>query len=169
MSDELRTALEQVTAYLERRPGKAQLDGAKLRLECGTKYVRVWWFWTVLVLLPDGRAFAPKSNGGGRLPNFNRPVGNVIELVKRKNWQKLIRFELTEYKQPEFIVLDPSLQPNACGACGRTKHVQRTVVGPRCSHCRGADVRHMNAVRSLGHVPTANGRSLRTNADYHRS
>lgn len=55
--------------------------------------------------------------------------------------------------------------PKKC-ICGRTANVQNTVVGPRCQYCRGSDVRHMNSVRQLGGMPTANGKPLPTNASY---
>ena len=91
MSEELSTALAKVFNHLKTNPRGARLDG-ELSIECAFKYIRVWNSWTILVLLPNGDAFEPNSTGGGRLPNFGCPIGNIIELVKKPGWQKHTRF-----------------------------------------------------------------------------
>jgi len=171
-SPELRDALKKVLNHLNQNPGRADLSGEKLWLEYGTKYIRVWWSWTVLVLTPDGEAYEPTQSGPGRSPNFNRPVGNILHLVQRKNWSKQVRFTLTQqFRYPHTIAFTHPPRVPSCTApgCIRTGNLRDTVLGRRCAICRGVDTRHMNTIRQLGGVPRAHGRVLRTNEDYYRS
>jgi len=168
MSKELSQALAQVMDHLHKNPGQARLDGTELHIECAFKYIRVWFSWTVLVVLPNGDAFEPLNSGDGRLPNWNRPVGNIIELVKRRNWQRLVRFRVGTANYPEAILLGQPAASAECQVCHRSAGVRATAVGLRCSYHRGADVRHMNDVRQLGGMPRVGRRALKTDADYYR-
>jgi hypothetical protein len=166
-SPELGDALKKVLDHLNQNPGKAEMHDEPLWLEYGTKYIRVWWAWTVLILTPDGKAYQP-GRGAGRLPNFNKPVGNIIRLVHRKNWQKQVWFTLNKSGTPETIAFSRPPRQAKCTVpgCGRTTNLANTVLGLRCSRCRAVDIRHMNSVRQLGGMPRANGKALKTNDDY---
>ena len=165
MSEELNTALTKVLNYLKSNPRGARLDG-ELSIECAFKYIRVWDSWTILVLLPNGDAFEPAPSNGRRLPNFGRPVGNIVELVKQPNWQKQVRFVTGEFNYPVTISFGQKRTP--C-LCGRTDNLKQTVLGLRCNYCRGADVRHMNSVRQLGGMPRVGDNLIRSKSDYYKN
>lgn len=170
MSPELKDALEQVIEHLHKHPNGADVDG-KLAIECGRKYIRIWDSWAILVLLPNGDAFEPRHVGGGRLPNWERPMGNIIRLVQSKNWQKRVRFVLGGFNYPRTISLGPAPQVPSCEGpgCRRTNKVRQTVVGMRCAYCRAVDIRHINEVRQLGGMPRIGSRALPTNEDYYKT
>lgn len=166
ISKELENALIKVIDQLQRHPNpqKTHLGNTKLHVECGQKYIRVWFSWTLLVFLPNGDAFEPASANGRRLPNFGCPVGNIIELVKKPGWQKRVRFVIGEYNYPMSITFG---QYKVKCVCGRVRNIQQTVLGPRCNVCRGIDVRHMNSIRQLGGMPKVGDNLIRNKSDYY--
>lgn len=170
MSKELENALNKVIDHLQRKPNpqKTHFGSSKLHIECGQRYIRIWCSWTILVLLPNGDAFEPSSANGGRLPNRNRPVGNVVELVKRPGWRRKIKFILGQYNYPMSISFGSYGKERTKCICGRTENVKQTVLGLRCNVCRGIDVRHMNSVLQLGGMPRVGDKILRNSEDYYR-
>ncbi len=171
MSEKLEEALTKVVGQLQRnpKPQKTHLDDRKLHVECGQKYIRVWFSWTILVLLPNGDAFEPASANGGRLPNLNRLVGNIIELIKRPGWRRKIKFITGQYDYPFSISFGSFGSEKSECICGRTDNLKQTVLGLRCNYCRGADVRHINSVRQLGGMPRVGDNLIRNNADYYKN
>lgn len=166
MSKELSAALTKVLNHLKANPRGARLDG-ELSVECAFKYIRVWDSWTILVLLPNGEAFEPAPSNGRRLPNFSRPVGNIIELVKQPNWKRRVRFITAEFNYPITISFGQK-RITPC-LCGRTDNLKQTILGLRCNYCRGADVRHMNSVRQLGGMPRVGDNLIQSNSDYYKN
>jgi hypothetical protein len=169
MSAELSNAITQVLEHLRQNPGEAKED-TKFWVECAFKYIRIWSSVTILVVLPNGDTYEPRHSGPGRLPNWERPMGNIIALVKRKNWQKQVQLVISKYGYAVTIKLGRAPRVPTCErpGCGRTNKVQQTVLGLGCAYCRAADMRHINDIRALGGMPRVNGRALKTNADYYK-
>ncbi len=107
----------------------------------------------------------------------DRCIGHIDLLLDESKWGKKIKrihtrvrrgLGIRGYGSHIFDLYDLVVgDPKKC-ICGRTVNVQKTAVGPRCQYCRGSDVRHMNIVRQLGGMPTANGRPLPTNGSYYQ-
>ena len=121
----------------------------------------------------DGFLYWPKNHR----TCSDRCFGHIDSFLDESKWGKTIKRVHTRVRRGCGVRGEGSsmvdLHDLVVGArkkciCGRIVNVQNTVVGPRCQYCRGSDVRHMNIVRQLGRMPTANGKLLPTNASYHQ-
>lgn len=174
LSKELRSALAQIFWHLRHDPiYRRQLGWEHLWIKAGRKYIMVIHFGEpIFVLLPNGDAYEGRFRGSWG-PNYERPLGNLIRIVKRKTWRKTTRMVACDGHPTiaETVTFGRAPRVPTCTrpGCDRTNKVQDTVLGLRCANCQAIDLRHIRSIRQLGGTPRANGRVLLNDSAYYRT
>lgn len=127
----------------KRNASRYKLDDAR-----GWRFAHVWaGMFMFRVEVPTGDVY----DGRGRRASRH---GNIADLLEPKAWKD----GSIMWDRNCVPVRGGRLKP--CGLCGRTAAVRATALGDRCQYCRGADSRHIGAIRRLGGVPMLDGKPL---------